>query len=181
MIEGLAGQLRPLLDLPYIRKTRRNHGLEHATITLLSKRVPALSMAGRSNARGFVLVGEVATPQLEWAAHEALCRMGRGEHELAVHPNCGTNLVTTAFMVSVAAMLGLAGASRRNAWDRLTAAFMLVLITLLFAPAVGETLQRHITTEGDPGATAIDSITRREVALPGGRVLVMHHVRTSGG
>jgi len=181
-IERIAEQIHPILDLPYIRRTRRNHGLEHATIHILSGRVSNLRMAGRSNASGFMLLGEASTTQIEAAAHDALRRMQRGEHDLAVHPNCGTNLVTTAFMVSAAALFGMTGASRRGLWDRLPAVFSLVMIMLFFSPSVGTSLQRHITTEGDPGDLEIVGITRREVRLIGNdSPLIVHHVRTTGG
>ena len=52
--------LQPVLDIPYIRKTRRNHGLEHATIHLLSQRVPGLRIVGRSDSGGFWLWGAIS-------------------------------------------------------------------------------------------------------------------------
>ena len=36
-----------LLELPYIRQTRCNHALEHATIHILSERIKPLRLAGR--------------------------------------------------------------------------------------------------------------------------------------
>jgi hypothetical protein len=182
MIERLAGQIQPFLNIPWIRRTRRNHGLEHATIHLLSARLPNLRMAGRSNAVGFVLLGEAPTAQIERAAADALRRMRAGEHDLAVHPNCGTNLVTTALLVSIAALLGVGAAGRRNVLDRLSAVFTLVIGVLLFAPSIGMELQRHITTEGDPGELTITAVTRREVSIFWSSTpLVVHHVRTTGG
>src|SRR5690606_14137353 len=92
MLEQLAHSAKPVLDLPIVRRTRRNHGLEHATITLLSRRIKGLQMAGRSDENGFTLMGEAPTDQIEASVNEALRRMRAGEHNLAVHPNCGTNL-----------------------------------------------------------------------------------------
>lgn len=182
VVERLANAMQPVLDVPYVRRTRRNHGLEHATIHILSGRVAHLRMAGRSDSRGFVLMGEARTEQIETAARDALRRMRRGEHDLAVHPNCGTNLVTTGLMVSSAALLGMTGASRRSLWDRLPMVFVLVVVMLLFAPSLGMEIQRTMTTEGDPGDLEIVSITRREARLPfGGAPLTLHRVETSGG
>src|SRR3954463_10192367 len=110
-VERFANFAQPVLDLPLVRRTRRNHGLEHATITILSQRVKNLKMAGRSDSGGFVLLGEAPTEQIEASVQEALRRLRGGERALAVHPNCGTNLLTTGFMTTVAAMLGMAGAS----------------------------------------------------------------------
>lgn len=182
VVERLAENIQPILAVPFVRQTRRNHGLEHATIHVLSSRIPHLRMAGRSSASGFVLLGEVKTEQVEAAVHEALRRMKHGEHDLAVHPNCGTNLITTAMMASAAALLALTGASRRSLWDRLPSVFTLVIISLLFAPAVGMELQRYITTDGDPGEMEIVSIKQNSVRFPfSSAPLTVHRVITTGG
>lgn len=179
MIERFATFVRPLLEQPVVRHTRRNHGLEHATIHLLSGRIRGLRMAGRSTNSGFVLIGEAPTDQVERAVHEALRRMKNGEHHLAIHPNCGTNLVTTGFMTSVAGVLGLSGSNRRDMLNRLPVVMMLMIVALLASQPIGMSLQRHITTDGDPGDLEIVSITRREVRTPlGGQPMTMHRIVT---
>lgn len=180
-LAALAQFAQPLLNFTPIRRTRRNHGLEHATITVLARRVRGLQMAGRSDASGFYLIGNVPTPQIESAVHEALHRLRSGEHGLAVHPNCGTNLVTTALVVALVALLGTAGTTRKNFWDRLPLVMLGVMGALLYAPALGFGLQRHFTTDGDPGDLTVHSIQRRTVPLPAGGTLVVHRVRTLGG
>ncbi len=179
MISQLAQSARPLLELPLVRRTRRNHGLEHATIHLLSRRIRDLRIAGRSDAGGFFLLGDVPTAQVETAAHEALRRMRGGEHALAIHPNCGTNLVTTAFLTTVGAMLGFAGASRRAAWNRLPWVMTLTVGALIAGQPLGMSLQRHFTTDGDPADLEIDGIERFERRLsPFGPPSVVHRVTT---
>ncbi len=172
-IEQLAGWMRPVLDLPPVQRTRRNHGLEHATIHVLSSRVRGLQMAGRSDAGGFVLLGDAPTEQIERAVNDALKRMQAGEHQLAVHPNCGTNLVTTGLMTTSAALLGFAGTSRRVAWERLPMVLMAVMATILFSQPIGLSLQKYITTDGDPRNLEIVSIVRREVGS-----MTVHRVTT---
>ena len=103
-LERLAEYAEPLTRHPYILRVRRNHGLEHATIHVLNGRNYRLS--GRSGESGFILVGDVPTAQVESAVAEALSRMKAGEHKLAVHPNCGTNLTATILLVTAAAFLG---------------------------------------------------------------------------
>src|SRR3990172_5576397 len=88
--------LQSMLDIPFVRRTRRNHGLEHATIHLLSHKIKDLRMVGRSDSNGFWLVGDVSPEDVTAAVNSALSRMRGGEHNLAVHPNCGTNLVVIA-------------------------------------------------------------------------------------
>jgi hypothetical protein len=179
MIEQFADFARPVLDLPVVRRTRRNHGLEHATIHILSERIKNLRMAGRSTDSGFVLIGEAPTDIVESAVHEALRRMRNGEHHLAVHPNCGTNLVTTGFLTTSAAMLGFTGASRRDAWNRMPAVMALIMAAILFSQPLGSSLQRHITTDGDPQDLTIISIKRDQFRFPFSREAVtMHRVVT---
>ena len=92
--------LQPLLDIPFVRRVRRNHGLEHATIHMLSQRKPGMKIVGRSDAGGFWIYGNVPTESVRDCATRALSRMRKGEHQLAIHPNCGTNLVTVAVLES---------------------------------------------------------------------------------
>ncbi len=179
MIEQFAEQAQPILNIPVIRRTRRNHGLEHATITILSSRIKPLSMAGRSDGDGFFLFGEVATEQVQLAVAEALRRMKRGERSLAVHPNCGTNLVTTSFLASIAAMLGMAGARRSGFLNRLPLVMSFVSIAILLSQPLGLSLQRHITTDGDPADLEVIEITRKEVRMPLSEgTMTVHRVTT---
>lgn len=165
-VQRFANFAQPVLDLPLVRRTRRNHGLEHATIHILADRIKNLRMAGRSTDAGFILLGEAPTPQVEEAVHAALRRMRSGEHQLAVHPNCGTNLVTTGMMTSVAAMVGLTGASRRDTWNRLPLVMILVMVATLFSQPLGLSLQKYITTDGNPADLEVISITRSQMRLP---------------
>jgi hypothetical protein len=177
MLKELAEIARPVLEMGYIRRTRRNHGLEHATIHLLNLKHYRLS--GRSTDGGFVILGNVPTAQVEEAADEALRRMREGEHGLAVHPNCGTNLVTTGALTTLMAALALGGRGRKTVIDRFPTAMLLVMFALLFSQPLGLSIQRHFTTEGDPGDMEILRVTRSEMRLPlrGGRI-TMHRVVT---
>lgn len=179
MFEQLATLAQPVLDLPVIRRTRRNHGLEHATIHILSSRIKNLKMAGRSTDAGFYLFGEAPTEMIETAVNDALRRMRHGEHNLAVHPNCGTNLVTTGFMTSIAAMVGMSGSSRReDLFNRLPLVMLLTMGAVLFSQPIGMSLQKHFTTDGDPGDMEVISITRSQVQTPFGDTLTVHTVIT---
>ncbi len=179
MIESLARSLAPLLDAPLVRQTRRNHALEHATITILSGRVRGLAMAARSDERGFILIGDAPTDKIEAAANDALRRLRSGESGLAIHPNCGTNLVTVGLLASLGAMIALFGARPRHYWDRLPSVLVLVMLALIGGQPLGLSLQRHITTDGDPSDLAIISIVRREVRTPlRAEPIITHRVTT---
>jgi len=174
-MESQITALQSLLDIPYIRRVRRNHGLEHATIHLLSRKVPNLRMVGRSDARGFWLYGEVDTETVETSVRDALNRMRGGEHKLAIHPNCGTNLVTVGLLGTAATFVALMG-SEHDEGGKL-ARFPLIVLGImaaaLFGQPLGMQLQEHVTTLGDPADLQVKSIERR---LRGN--MVMHRVET---
>ena len=88
-----------------VNRIRRNHGLEHATIHVLSDGHKRFSAQGNSDHRGFHLniYGDVTEDEVAAAVTEAHRRLRAGERHLAVHPNCGTVLVTTALLATVAA------------------------------------------------------------------------------
>lgn len=165
-----------LLAVPVIDRTRRNHGLEHATITLLSQKQRGLSMVGRSTPNGFYLYGDVSTEAVAEAATAALARMRAGEHHLAVHPNCGTNFVTAGLAAAAAAFLGFIGSrNSRERLERLPLVAVFATVALILAQPLGLTIQRDVTTSGDMGALEIVSIERRS---QGG--LPVHVVTTRG-
>jgi hypothetical protein len=184
MIQYLALLTAPILNLPVIRRIRRNHGLEHATIHLLSRRVKNLSMAGRSTVGGFYLYGNVATEDVETAVHEALHRMRSGEHRLAIHPNCGTGLVTAGVMTGTATLMGTTGMKGGFAerLARLPTVVLLATLSLIVSQPLGLALQQHFTTLGDPGQMEVVNISRTEFPIPlGGQRLTVHFIRTNGG
>jgi hypothetical protein len=178
MIERIAQFLRPALEVPLIQRTRRNHGLEHATIHVLSSRIKNLRMSGRSTDSGFFLFGDVPTEMIETAVRDALRRMKNGEHNLAVHPNCGTNYVTAGALTTLVAAVTMTGSNRRNVADRLPLVMLLMMFAVLFAQPLGMSLQKHITTEGDPGDLEITEISRSESRFPMVSGVVVHTVRT---
>ncbi len=165
-----------LLDIPAVDRTRRNHGLEHATITILSQRQRGISLVGRSTPYGFHLYGDVTTEQLDSAVQEALRRMKGGEASLAVHPNCGTNFVTAGIAAGMAAYIGFLGANSAGARrDRLPLVTLLATAALMFAQPLGLELQRHITTSGEMRGMQVTRIDKRQ----SGR-LTAHFVATAG-
>lgn len=176
-IEQLAEHAAPLLQQPVILRIRRNHGLEHATIHILNRQGHRLS--GRSDSDGFYLLGDVPSELVESAVNQALERMAAGETALAVHPNCGTNLVTASFLATAVGFAGFAGLGRRQAWKRFNTVMTLLTLVLMISPALGGELQRHFTTTGDVGGMQVIGVRRHSWQLPFnlGR-LVFHRVTT---
>lgn len=165
------------LRVPLVERVRKNHGLEHATIHILSARRPRTSLAGRSDHRGFALFGDVPTEAVTEAAQSALQRLKAGEYHLAVHPNCGTNFVTAGMLVGVVAFLASLGPGRnwRTRLERLPLLIGAATLALVFAQPLGMALQREVTTTALLGDLEIVSITRHQT----GR-WTMHRVDTRG-
>jgi len=166
-----------ILDIPVISRIRRNHGLEHATLHTLSTRLPHTMLAGHSDAGGFWIIGDVSTDVLQAAVQEAITRLRSGESGLAVHPNCGTNIVTAGALAGLAGAMSMLGSGKqiRDKLSRLPVAAMLATTALIFAQPLGLLLQARVTTSGNPGALEVTDITQRKQ----GRVTV-HRIQTRG-
>ena len=148
-----------ILDLPILSRVRRNHGLEHATISLLTQRFPYRRMAGYSYPGGFFLLGDVPTDQVREVVAQALARMNNGERYLAVHPNCGTNFAVSGLVAGLLAWLGMAGAkSKREQLRRLPLVISLATLGIILSVPLGPKVQEHITTSGDPQGLSIVDI-----------------------
>ena len=166
-----------MVNIPWFSRIRRNHGLEHATLHVLAKRFPGNSMAGHSDTKGFWLLGNIPTEEVESAVTEALERMRTGEKNLAVHPNCGTNFATAGTMAGVAgatAMFGV-GPRKRDKLDRLALAATLATLALMLAQPAGLFIQKHFTTSGDPGNLEVV-----EIAATQRGKLKAHRIITQG-
>jgi len=140
-----------LPNLNFISRIRRHHGLEHATIHVLIRRNPYLSLVGRSDWGGYSIYGPVETQEVEAAAHEALARLQAGEQELAIHPRCGTVLATTGIMSGIAAFftLGIGRSRSRFRWAHLPETLMAATAAAILAQPLGLLLQQYVTTSGD--------------------------------
>jgi len=160
IIKPLAG----ILNTPYLSRLRRNHGLEHATLTILSRSYPGSRLTGHSDSAGFWLIGNVPPEAVGSAVTEALARLKAGERNLAVHPNCGTNFVTSGTLSALAAFVAFFGAGRRlrDRLERLPLAAALSVLALILANPLGMALQREVTTCGVPGAMVIVRIESRQ-------------------
>lgn len=131
-----------------VTKTRRNHGLEHATINVLSERYNGLRLGGYSTPFGFYIVGSVTYEALTSAIEEALRRVSAGRHGLVIHKRCGTNYIAGGLLAGLAAWLGMLGVKRNtlSQLERLPLVILFSTFALFFSPALGTWLQRNITT-----------------------------------
>jgi hypothetical protein len=169
-------------------RIRRNHGLEHATIHVLSEKYKNFSAQGNSNHRGFHLniYGDISEEDVMDAVETAFQRMKAGEHDLAVHPNCGTVLLTTATMATMAAQAVFTLEQRRQTraktdtsvlLNALPSAILAVVLSLIVSRPLGVQLQARFTTEGDLGELQIRSIRR----IPPSIITRLFQILLTGG
>ena len=147
-------------DILFGRRIRQNHALEHATITILSGIVPDLRVSARSSSNGFIIFGDVDLGKLRLALDEALRRLQAGEAELAIHPNCGTNLAVGVSLITIGTMLGMASSQART---RLVSAAASSVAGLMAARPLGEVVQKYVTTLPDLAGVHVTDIARRKV------------------
>ena len=160
------------LNLPLIARVRRNHALEHATIHVLSEKRRPINIIGRSTFNGYYVYGDLSTELVTEAAHEAYDRLMAGEHQLAIHPNCGTNLVTAGSLAGLATFAVL-GNSKKRGLNLLPNALLAATAALILAQPIGPRLQAHATTLADLGDMTIKDVRRLDR-----RNLAVHFVET---
>ena len=171
-----------------ISRIKRNHGLEHATIHVLSQKFKNFNAQGHSNHTGFALnvYGDVPESAVQEAVAEAHRRMSNGEHHLAVHPNCGTVLMTTGLMAAVAAQLvfGVEQLRQRRSafsplvfFNALPSAVLAVVVTLIVSRPIGMAIQERFTTDGHLGDLRVVQVKQVAPSF----VTQFFHVLLAGG
>lgn len=185
-----------------IDRTRRNHALEHAAIHVLSERHNHFSAQGHSDFRGFHLniYGDVPQEEVVSAVEQAYERLKGGESRLAVHPNCGTVLLTTATLGALASQSAFGLEQRRQKQSSmnlsvflngLPSAILAGVLALIVARPLGMAIQARFTTDGDLGDLQIEEVRRQrpsivtrifQLLLAPGRDLNVkaYRIRTSG-
>jgi hypothetical protein len=158
-----------------IGSVRRNHALEHATVSvLLSRMGPNVRLVGRAVSDGFYIYSTSLKPdQLESAAEEALDRMQAGESHLAVSPLCGTNLAVGGSLAGLAAMLAVGSGDR---WERMPNVLTAAMLAVMAGQPLGRLAQKYLTTSPDLKATSITGL--REGGNGRGRYIKIETSRT---
>ena len=163
--------------VPIISRIQRNHGLEHASLNLLGKSHPRGRFAGHSDPGGFWILGEITTSELTEVILEALDKLRAGQHHLAIHRNCGTNMLVSGFAAGLAGAAGLIGAGEtgREKLERIPLITTLGVAALILTRPLGPLLQKKITTNGNPGNLEIIEVVRYTI-----HGSTAHRVRTQG-
>lgn len=142
-----------------INNVRRNHALEHATVSLLlAKLGPDLRLVGRAVNDGFYIYGNVPTEALQECAAEGLSRLKRGEAFWAVTPLCGTNIVTAGIVASLASLAVTGNGPRSN---KIPNVMLAGIIGVTLSQPLGRLFQKHVTTSPDLVDTRIVGVERR--------------------
>jgi hypothetical protein len=156
-----------------LSRVRRNHGLEHATLNILAASHPGTSFAGHSDASGFWILGIINTEELGGAVTLALEKLSAGQENLAIHKNCGTNLLVSGFSAGLAGAAGLIGVGdrTRDKIERIPVITALSVLALMLSKPMGPIVQKLITTSGQPGSLRITSIKKNQLnGVPAHRI-----------
>jgi hypothetical protein len=145
-------------DLPM--RVRSNHALEHATLHVLQEKGIKSPLGGLSDGGGFWIYGDVKTDTLYEACQEGLTRLINGENNLAVHPNCGTNIAVRGLAAGGLAWIGMLGTGGKltKKIRRFPIAALMGIIGYQIARPYGPTLQKKITTNADVHGIVITEV-----------------------
>jgi hypothetical protein len=154
-----------------VSRVIRNHALEHATMNVLSEKHTKFSAQGNSTPWGFHLniYGPVTDEVVAGAVDEAYTRLQQGERKLALHPNCGTVLLTSATMATLAAQSTFSLERRRQQNSTITlgvllnalpAAILAVVVALIISRPVGMAIQERFTVDPELGGLQVVQVKR---------------------
>jgi len=144
-----------------VHQTRCNHALEHATIALLNRRHPKARVMGLSGPFGFTLYTTLTTEEIFPAVTEALKRLKQGQRSLAIHPQCGTNLLTAATLTTGTTLLSLGNFTEESTSeriDRILRTILLNALMLIAARPLGMWVQENVTVDPNVGNLDIAAI-----------------------
>ena len=136
---------------------RRNHALEHATVTLLLEAGSPTPLGGYSTPGGFLIFGRASLEEVHAAARQALAALKAGREELAISPHCGTNIATAALLSGLLAKAILA---RGRRIVRLPVAIAAMVGVGFLSRPIGNALQRHFTTLAELDGVEITGVRR---------------------
>ena len=147
-------------NLLFGRRIRQNHALEHGTVTILTRERPDLVVSARSNSHGFIIFADLDLGLVRRSCNEALFRLQSGEAELAIHPNCGTNLAVGTSLAMIGSLFALTALRPRT---RVASALASGIAGIAAARPLGEVVQRYVTTHPDLHDVRIVSVTTRRI------------------
>ena len=143
------------LTIPLIDAIRKNHGLEHATVSLLLERGSPAPIGGYSVPGGFIVWAKATPDVVTDAARDALLLLEEGHADLAVSSHCGTNAVVSILLGGMAAYIAGRG---RGIAPVVRGAILGLLVAKTLGPPIGKLVQRTLTVSSEPAGMSIRSI-----------------------
>ena len=143
------------LTIPLINAIRTNHGLEHATVSLLLERGTEAPIGGYSIPGGFIIWSKATPETVEGAVHDALQLLEEGHSDLAVSAHCGTNIVISAVLGGITAYLAGRG---RGLAPMVRGAILGLLVAKTLGPPIGKFVQRKVTVSAEPAGMSVKGI-----------------------
>jgi hypothetical protein len=157
-----------ILETKPISTIRRNHGIEHATVHVLTGWDSSIRLVGRADSTGFNIYGDVPSDVLENACKEALERMKNGEGHLAVHRGCGTQIVVGGLLTGLAAAVAM---GRKPKLSRLPDVILATTLAAFVSQPIGLQVQEKITTSADVQGAHFAGVRKEKMGN-----LQYHHV-----
>ncbi len=149
-----------ILETKPISTIRRNHGIEHATVHVLTGWDENIRLVGRADSMGFNIYGDVPSEMLEKACREALQRMKNGEGHLAVHRGCGTQIVVGGLLTGLAAALTI---GRKPKLSKLPDVILATTLAAFVSQPLGLQVQERITTSADVQGARLTGVRRTKI------------------
>ena len=143
------------MAITWIEAIRKNHGLEHATVSLLLERGALTPIGGYSVPGGFIVWSKAAPEILIETAHDALELLEEGHSDLALSAHCGTNAVVAVALGGITAYLAGRG---RGIAPIIRGTVLGLLVAKTLSQPIGKLIQRNVTVKSDPAGMEIRSV-----------------------
>ena len=141
-----------MLEHPFFNKIykltlniRRNHAIEHATVSILTEQISKSAVVGFAVPSGFIIYSKSGKDEILSAANNGLNLMKSGDSEISISQFCGTNLVVAALLTGVSTII-LGKICGKKSKNILNIANGFVLSALLSKP-IGRIVQKYVTTD----------------------------------
>ena len=124
---------------------RRNHAIEHATVSILTEQKLKSAILGFAIPSGFIIYSKSDKDEILSAANHGLKLMKSGVSEISISKFCGTNLVVAAMLTGVSTILlgKILGKKSKNILN-ITNGF---LLSALLSKPIGQLVQKYVTTD----------------------------------
>lgn len=154
-----------------LANVRRNHGIEHATVGILTQRKIKPPIFALATPSGFMIYSKLNKNEILSATNESIKLMLAGDSELAISQYCGTNIVAGGIIAVISTII-FAKILGKKSKGILNIANGFFISTLLSKP-IGRLVQKYITTDQHINGIKVKNI--RSLNLGN---FYIHHIST---